>query len=230
MARSEVFARKTGEFIARRIIQKPFESWVNRRIKRLDMHVSGLDNLTLFDGQPFILAANHVEIGSRFRILPPSGLGPDSFAIQEYVDNLHVVARYNSSERVAKILHPRALSVLEEFQKGLLIGGGYLPIRTNNGGLNDEFRQRIGEVVERHEPILIFPGGRTFDFQPERIRRGTAVISQEYNLPIVPAYIDGANTWGAHKVVVKFGEPIYPEGKTVEEMTALVGDKILSLK
>ncbi len=32
------------------------------------------------------------------------------------------------------------------------------------------------------------------------------------------------------KVGIRFGEPIFPEGKNVDEMTALVGEKIFSLK
>jgi 1-acyl-sn-glycerol-3-phosphate acyltransferase len=131
------------------------------------------------------------------------------------------------------MLGQRGLQIVERFQKGVLLGNGFLPIRTEGGGLNEEFLQQVEEVIDRKEPIMIFPTEPSDDLNPdvERIRRGAAVVAIKYDLPIVPLYVGGAHTWRAgERIGLSFGEPIEPHAKSVNDMTALVGQKIFELK
>jgi long-chain acyl-CoA synthetase len=67
--------------------------------------------------------------------------------------------------------------------------------------------------------LCIFPeGGRSFDGELQEFKKGSAILSRELSVPIIPAAIQGTHqVWPRdsvrirpHKVQIEFGAPIFP--------------------
>jgi 1-acyl-sn-glycerol-3-phosphate acyltransferase len=113
---------------------------------------------------------------------------------------------------------------------------GFIPVKTKRagkqGGFNRNFIENIRKAKENGEPIIIFPQGHwSRKFDPKLpYETGASAIAKSYGLPIMPAYIEGADSWGrGKKVFVNIGQSINPEGKTKEEITAEIESAIMSL-
>jgi long-chain acyl-CoA synthetase len=74
-------------------------------------------------------------------------------------------------------------------------------------------------VLRNGKSLLIFPeGGRSFDGELMEFKKGVGILSLELNVPVVPAYIEGAfealprgAKWPRVKqITVKFGKPLHP--------------------
>jgi len=100
--------------------------------------------------------------------------------------------------------------------------------------------QKMAEVVKQGNKILIFPEGtRTLSGSLGKFKKTYAILSTELNVPIVPVAITGAYvamSSGARKIkrgekiTIEFLPAIYPEGKTPEELNALVRQRIVEAK
>ncbi len=99
---------------------------------------------------------------------------------------------------------------------------------------------KMAEVVKQGKKILIFPEGtRTISGTLGKFKKTYAIISTELNVPIVPVAITGAYvamSSGARKIkrgvkiTIEFLPAISPEGKTSEELNALVRQRIVEAK
>ncbi|HTY64164.1 MAG TPA: AMP-binding protein [Acidobacteriota bacterium] len=79
---------------------------------------------------------------------------------------------------------------------------------------------KAGAAGLRHGLILgVFPeGGRSFDGELQAFKKGSAILSRELSVPIVPTAIRGTHkVWPRdsvrirpHKISIEFGEPIFP--------------------
>jgi long-chain acyl-CoA synthetase len=74
-------------------------------------------------------------------------------------------------------------------------------------------------VLRNGKSLLIFPeGGRSFDGELMEFKKGVGILSLELNVPVVPAYIEGAfealprgAKWPRFKkITVRFGKPFHP--------------------
>ena len=100
--------------------------------------------------------------------------------------------------------------------------------------------QKMAEVVKQGKKILIFPEGtRTISGNLGKFHKTYAILSAELDVPVVPVVISGAYaamSSGARKIkrgekiTIEFLPAISPEGKTPEELNALVRDKIAEAK
>jgi len=87
---------------------------------------------------------------------------------------------------------------------------------------------------------LIFPEGtRTLSGSLGKFKKTYAILSTELNVPIVPVAITGAYvamSSGARKIkrgekiTIEFLPAVSPEGKTPEELNALVRQRIVEAK
>lgn len=99
---------------------------------------------------------------------------------------------------------------------------------------------KMAEVVKQGKKILIFPEGtRTLSGKLGKFKKTYAILSAELNVPVVPVVITGAYaamSSGAKKIkkgeriTIEFLPAIYPEGKTPEELNALVKERIAEAK
>lgn len=114
--------------------------------------------------------------------------------------------------------------------------------RTNNvividieGDLKESI-QKMAAALQEGKKVIIFPEGtRTTNGKLGEFKKTFAILSTELNVPVVPVAIIGADRAlpvGAKiprpwvKVRIKFLEPIQPEGRTVEALTADVYKEI----
>ena len=98
----------------------------------------------------------------------------------------------------------------------------------------------MAEVVKQGKKILIFPEGtRTISGNLGKFHKTYAILSAELDVPVVPVLITGAYaamSSGARKIkrgekiTIEFLPAISPEGKTPEELNALVRQQIAEAK
>lgn len=131
------------------------------------------------------------------------------------------------------------------FSKKLIKVTGMVPV--DRGGMNMNTMTSIREKIKAGWCVLIHPEGtRSEDGIFRKIKSGASVLSENTGVPLVPVYIAGAyelfpksskimkfydmKNKKKFDVDVVFGKPIYPEGKTVEELTEELQNAILSLQ
>lgn len=94
-------------------------------------------------------------------------------------------------------------------------------------------------VLKRGKILCVFPEGtRSRDGEMKEFKKGIGILSKELNVPIVPAAINGTYEMmppGAGfprpaKVSISFGEAVYPDGMTYEEIVAKLREDVARLK
>lgn len=121
---------------------------------------------------------------------------------------------------------------------------GMVPVE--RGGINSEVIKCCKKQLNNKWGLLIHPEGtRSSNGKLGQFKKGAATIAKEANVPIIPAYIKGAYevyprgnkipklfNWKKLKrynIEVVYGEPIYPNNLSAEEITKLVESSILKL-
>lgn len=187
-----------------------------------EVEVEGQDNLP--NGGGYIICANHV---SNFDFI-----------------FLTLNFRY---ERFAKFC---CMAKKELFKGGfiskvLVRVGGMVPI--DRGGQVSDSMAALQEKLGQKWGVLVHPEGtRSKTGEMGKFKSGAAVLAIEANVPIVPAYIKGGHevfppdkklprlfNWkhlSKYNVKVLYGEPIYPDGSTPEELMERVRLAVLELK
>ncbi len=105
-----------------------------------------------------------------------------------------------------------------------------VPIGRNGGGMSEGATDHVDELLDEGWNLLLFPEGtRSRDGSIGKPRSGAAVIAAMHDLDIVPIYVHGTHdamppgqNWPKrlpgkgmsrrHKIEVRFGEPIRPQG------------------
>ncbi|MEK7658401.1 MAG: lysophospholipid acyltransferase family protein [Patescibacteria group bacterium] len=235
--KNESIAKKFGVFIGKSL------SWMfgslESRVKNFDVELSGSENLRELEGRPYILAANHIK--PKNILMQAIGLSPDSFVIRRVVQEEtqrmpHVIA--NVSSKIRKIpIFGQIDKIWSPFREGIMQGAGFIPVKMRRGGestgFNRNFIERFREVVDKKEPVIIFPQGHwDKDFNPEReFETGTATLARNYGLPIAPVYIQGCQSWSPKgRASVSIGQIIDPAEKNKEEITDEIKKSIICMK
>lgn len=121
---------------------------------------------------------------------------------------------------------------------------GMIPV--DRGNINSGLMSRCKDMLSEKWGLLIYPEGtRSNDGNLGLLKNGAAQLALDSNVPIVPAYIKGAHEIYPKKnklphlfnfrkmerfpVEVVYGEPIYPMNLTVEQLTKLVEESMMSL-
>ncbi len=121
---------------------------------------------------------------------------------------------------------------------------GMIPV--DRGNVNSGLMARCKDMLHEKWGLLIYPEGtRSNDGNLGTLKNGAAQLALDSNVPIVPAFIKGAreiypkekklprlfnfSKMERYPVVVVYGEPIYPRNLSVEQLTKLVEESMLSL-
>jgi len=227
------FAKKIGHRIGEAIGSRVINS-LRDKINKFEIDYSGADILKELKGKPYILAANHVKPENR--AAQTVGMAPDAFLLERAVKE-QAEGKLNSIANVnGKMLKIPVLKYIDKIwsplREAVLEGMGFIPIRKKTGSFNKNFIRLVKEAIERKEPILIFPEGHWYkDFdESHELSEGAAFLAEKFNLPIVPAYINGARSWSGKKAEISIGQPITTEEKTREDITDEIRKGIGSLK
>lgn len=130
------------------------------------------------------------------------------------------------------------------FSKRLSRICGMIPVDRENA--NAGLMQCCKTMLNKKWGLLIHPEGtRSSDGSLGLLKNGAALLAIESNVPIVPAYINGAfeiypkgkklpklfnfSKMRKYHVEVAYGEPIYPKNLSVEQLTKLVEESMKSL-
>jgi len=122
---------------------------------------------------------------------------------------------------------------------------GMIPVDRSN--IRAETMKCCTEKLKEQWGLLIHPEGtRSADGEMGVFKKGAAVLAIESNVPIIPAYIQGAfdvypkgsrlprlfnfRRMRKYAVSVVYGNPIFPGGMTAEEMIQKVRDSITELR
>jgi 1-acyl-sn-glycerol-3-phosphate acyltransferase len=93
-----------------------------------------------------------------------------------------------------------------------------IPIE-RKGGVSDATKALLRRLVDEKWNILLYPEGtRSRDGRMGKLKSGAAFLALEYNLPLVPTYVQGTHDampvgrpWPTkHDVVINFGPAVYP--------------------
>ena len=95
-----------------------------------------------------------------------------------------------------------------------------------------ESLQKLAAVLKENKNIIIFPEGtRTYSGSLGEFKKFFAILSLEFNVPVIPVSINGAikalprgsffpRPW--KKIDVKFLKPVYPANHSYESLTNVV--------
>ena len=229
---------KFGRIVGQTIGKKGFEH-LKRKIENFDIEANGLENLEEVKEEAYLLVANHIIPNANNKAALKTGISPDAFVLSKLVEE--------NTGRKIKVAHKADDGWLAEsaimqfyqknigspFMRGLSKGVGNIPIQKNPGSFNRDFVKTVDKTIKDKEPIMIFPEGHWYeDFSVDhKIEPGAAHIAKKYNLKIVPAYINGADSWdGENKVRVSFGEPFASEDLSKEELSQKMFEQIAKLQ
>jgi 1-acyl-sn-glycerol-3-phosphate acyltransferase len=110
--------------------------------------------------------------------------------------------------------------------------GGYVPV---NKQLHGDARlfEHVDHCLQRGGVIALFPEGTTDGTDEGRLlrfKKGFAHWAIDNQVPVVPVALSGTkDVWLRKRVRVIIGEPIRPEGQTVEGMVAQAQARVAAL-
>lgn len=229
---------KFGQFIGKTIGRKSLEHLKNK-IENFDIEVDGLENLEKVQKEAYLLVANHIIPNADNKFALNTGISPDAFILSKLVEDktgqkIRVAHKADDgwlAENAIGKYYQKNIS--SPFSRGVSKGVGNIPIQKNPGSFNRDFVETVDKTIKDNNPILIFPEGHWYeDFDADhKIEPGAAHIAKKYNLKVVPAYINGADSWGGEqKVRVSFGEPFESEDLVKEEISKKMFEEIAALQ
>ena len=215
-----------------------FVNYERHQANKFEINATGLENIVTVSGKSFIVAANHLEPEGFAR--QQLGGAPDSFVVENIVNELNPFPIKSVSNgdfmlwvfqnKTARRIQRKIERILTGFLEGT---GDVITAKLNPGSVNVDFVRKVERAVSQNSPILIFPEGTWYkDWQSDhQLKDGTALIAKRFNLPIIPAYVGGANSWKrGTKVEVAFGKPIDTNDKTRREITENIRQGITQLQ
>ncbi|WP_457621488.1 AMP-binding protein [Persephonella sp.] len=173
------------------------------------LEINGLDNLP---DRNFILAPNHQSLLDGFLIvvsLPNKHLENTYFLAEEIYFESYI------RKIIARNFHVLTVNINKDLKLSL---------------------QKTAMLLKKNKNVVIFPeGARTRDGGLLPFKKSFAILSKELNVPVIPVAIKGAYEAfpigskfpKPHKITVTFLKPVYPEGKTEDQIIKETYQKIL---
>jgi 1-acyl-sn-glycerol-3-phosphate acyltransferase len=225
----EVLGTFTGETLGKTLL-----GYFRSKVEHLRVDVSGIEHLWELAGRSYLLVANHTR--PKGALLTAFGIAPDALILERIIQDqtgrqLKIVAK---SDKGQWVIRPLQRTFQQPFGHGLKKAMGFIPVRINPGSYNRTFVEAFKRETEAGNPILIFPQGLYWseDFNDHtEVKDGAAALALKYHLPIVPRYLEGANSWETgHEVRLFFGKHFETAGLTKQDIGALIKRTILDLK
>ena len=225
----EALGTFTGETLGKILL-----GYFRNKVEHLRIDVSGIENVRELAGQSYVLVANHTK--PKGAMLTCSGLAPDALILERIIHEhtgrqLKIVAKSDKGRWVVRALQR---TFQQPFGQGFKKAVGFIPVRTNPGSYNRDFVKAFKTETEAGNPILIFPQGVywTEDFNENiELKDGAAAMALKHRLPIVPSYLQGADSWETgHEVKLLFGKHFETTRLSKRNIGALIKRTILDLK
>jgi len=165
------------------------------------IEVEGTEN---FPDKPFIIAPNHTSYLDGFVL---AAALPDEVAKDTYFLGEENYFRNPVTALFAKFAHVITVNINRRLRESL---------------------QKTASVLKSGKVVVIFPeGARTRTGELMEFKKGTAILSRELRVPIVPVALIGTyesmpiGSWFPKpvKIKVRIGKPIYPDDRDYGEIT-----------
>lgn len=217
-----------------KIVANPALRIAKEFARQSDTKTTNLEVFQQFKGQPVLIVANHTR-PEDIKIEHLS-LFPDIIYLTQAVEStgrhVDIIAKADNGWVANSPVRRRFQQLGRPFARGLYKGSGQLiPVNRDPGILNRKLLEDARESVNKGKSLVILPTGElSKDWDPnQRIQSGAAKLAVANHLPIIPAYVHGADRWDRHHSVrIIFGEPISPSGKTEKQITEAIRDGITS--
>ncbi|MFQ5628328.1 MAG: lysophospholipid acyltransferase family protein [bacterium] len=189
-----------------RFVQLLIQIWFRMGLR---LHVKYKENIPR--SGPVIIASNHVS-------------GFDPFLVGSLLPRVsYYLAKKELFENIFLRLLLQFLRAIPVDRSGQSVGGV----------------REIKKVLEKEQLILLFPEGtRSLDGKIGEPKKGIGLLACTTNATIVPVFIDGMfkrkpSVLKRPKVVVTFGEPLYPQkllatAKNRKEQYSAISDKVFA--
>jgi len=127
---------------------------------------------------------------------------------------------------------------IQESLSGLIMLGG---IPVDRSGNTVPAMKRALDCIQNGYLMLIHPEGtRTLDRRIQEFKGGAAKLAIDAGVPLIPVHIDGAwDIYPPHRkrpkifrlgrrypIKISFGKPIFPENKSIEELTVSLQNEV----
>ena len=97
--------------------------------------------------------------------------------------------------------------------------GGYIPV--NREGSGPTLYHHVDRCLQRGGVVVLFPEGRygAAEGSIGALKKGFAHFAIDNDVPVLPVGLSGTkDLWLRKKILVFIGKPIFPEGKSVDEL------------
>ena len=150
----------------------------------------------------------------------------------QWLDCLVVEAAFPVEPRVHLMGDPS-----EAIRKGRVLWGalrhigGFIPIDRSLHGNEVLFRQ-VHRCLEAGGSVMLFPEGRCGDTEGALLpfKKGFAHFAIKDSVPVIPVALTGTRSlWLGKRIDVVIGEPISPDGHTVESLVAMTRERVQQL-
>jgi long-chain acyl-CoA synthetase len=191
--------------------------WLGRRVLRVffrlynRVEVRGTERLP---PKPFIIAPNHVSYLDAFLI---ASVLPEEVAKDTYFLGEEAFFKNPVTSLFGRLAHVITVNINRNLKESL---------------------QKVAWALRLGKVVVIFPeGARTRTGGLMEFKKGTAIISRELNVPVVPTALIGLYEVLSvyhkfprpRKVRVVFGEPLYPDDMSYEEITEEMRKRVETL-
>ena len=139
-----------------------------------------------------------------------------------WMDAISLLLLFPAEPRIHFLADPGSMMRNKPLWMLIRLTGGIVPVNRAKHGDTLLFSQ-VDKCLQAGGAIALFPEG---DFGPREgellpFKRGFAYFAVENEVPVVPVGLSGMReVWLGKRLVVRLGEPIPAEGKTVDEMLA----------
>jgi hypothetical protein len=175
----EGFLKKTGRRFGETIGRRMFDSFRDKA-EKLKVECSGSEHLDKLEGQPYILAANHIK--PKNSVAQSFGLAPDAFLLERVVAEktkrkLNIIANVTSKLTKIPFIGKYVEKYFSPVRETTMEAMGFIPVRKKPGSPNKNFIRLIEEAIERNEPMM--PEEKTRKDITGEIKKGISELQEK---------------------------------------------------
>jgi 1-acyl-sn-glycerol-3-phosphate acyltransferase len=139
-----------------------------------------------------------------------------------WLDSFVILASFPPQPRLHFLGDPYGLQT-HRFQWAFVRSvGGYIPVN-NREGSGPALYHHVDKCLQRGGVVALYPEGHygPSEGHVDEFKKGFAHFAVNNNVPVLPVGLSGTkDLWLRKRIRVFIGEPISPEGKTVESLVA----------
>ena len=148
-----------------------------------------------------------------------------------WLDSFAILASFPAEPRVHFLGDPSVLATRRIQWRIVRAVGGYIPVNRQKRG-DSHLYHHVDRCLQQGGVVALFPEG---NYGPEEgqllpFKSGFAHFAVANRVPVLPVGLTGTqDLWWRKRIQVSIGEPIEPDGQTVDSLKALGRERLLAL-